>query len=117
MKVASGRTFSSVPVRFWAAEPSPQSIVAESASSQPGSRIVPATVTAVFSVMEARSLTSIVGAMLLTVTTAVSSAVRPVASATQTFTVVVLSLPTAVNAGVESPEESSQTPSPSRSQV
>ena len=44
MRVASGRMFSVVPGQVLDSDPSPQSIVAVSESSQPGSRIVPATV-------------------------------------------------------------------------
>ena len=45
VSVASGRSFSTVPTMFWTGEPSPQSTVADSESSQPGSRTLPAMVT------------------------------------------------------------------------
>ena len=104
-------------MRFSTADPSPQSMVPDSESSHPGSRRVPETVTGVFSATAAGSLTSIAGATFVTVTTAVSSAVRPLVSVTQTFTVVVPSSPTLVKVGLSVPEESSQTPSPLRSQL
>ena len=49
MSVASGRMFSSVPVTFSTAVPSPQSTVAVRVSSQPASLITPPTVIGVFS--------------------------------------------------------------------